>query len=132
MLIAVYGSLRKGLSNHKVIENTKYIGQYETKPIYNMYSLNAFPGITEGGNTSIVMEVYRVNKEELQRVDNLEGYDSSSNDNDFYKRVVIKTPYGAAFTYLFEGDVEGLSKVKDGDWTKYKKFNNLKEIIGQC
>jgi gamma-glutamylcyclotransferase (GGCT)/AIG2-like uncharacterized protein YtfP len=40
--IAVYGSLRQGLSNHGVIADEELLGSFETQPIYSMYSVQEY------------------------------------------------------------------------------------------
>jgi len=127
-LIAVYGSLRKGLGNHRLIANAKMIGRFDSEPIYNLWDLGAFPGLKEGGSTSVVMEVYEVNDALLSRVDRLEGYDPYSEPH-FYNRVTIDTPFGEAYTYLYVPEKQsnlGLGLVEGGDWTEYK---SLKKAI---
>lgn len=119
ILISVYGSLRKNLGNHRLLENAKYLGEFNTEPEYSLYSLGGFPGLKENGNTSVVMEVYEVTPEEAHRVDNLEGYDPNSNDNTFYDKKVIKTPYGDAGVYLYVDNIPEDRLVEHGDWKKH-------------
>jgi len=120
-LVAVYGSLRKGLGNHHVIKDGELLGEFKTKPEYSLYSLGGFPGLKQEGETSVVMEVYKVDDSTLKRVNRLEGYDPNSEDNSFYDRVSIDTPYGEAYTFIFVPSIEGRPFVKSGDWTSYVK-----------
>lgn len=117
--VAVYGSLRKGLQNHGFLKNANYLGSFETTPIFDMYSLGGYPGLIEDGSTSIKMEVYDVSDEELDRINRLEGYDPKSDDNDFYDRIRLKTPYGDAYTYIYQGDISNRELVETGDWYEY-------------
>jgi gamma-glutamylcyclotransferase (GGCT)/AIG2-like uncharacterized protein YtfP len=119
-LIAVYGSLRKGLHNHSVIEDAEFIGQFETAPTFSLYDLGSFPGLKLEGQTSIVMDVYKVNEQIAKRVDRLEGY-SENGVNTFYDRTTIETPFGEAHTYIYIPKVYEDSLVKSGDWKKYYK-----------
>jgi gamma-glutamylcyclotransferase (GGCT)/AIG2-like uncharacterized protein YtfP len=128
--IAVYGSLRKGMHNHTLIEDAKYLGRYETKPIYNMYAVSTYPGLKLQGNTSIVMEVYEVDNELLSLVDRLEGYSPHATNNDFYNRVTINTPFGLAYTYLYVPDIpEHAQPVYEGDWVNFKNDESLKNLL---
>ena len=118
--VAVYGSLRKGMYNHSLIEDAKYLGKYETKPAYSMYAVSTYPGIKANGHTSITMEVYEVDDDLLELVDQLEGYSSKRKHNDFYNRVTVNTPYGLAYTYLYVPEIpEGAEQVQEGDWVRY-------------
>lgn len=40
-LVFVYGTLRKGESNHHFIEQSEYLGMCETLPEYALYDLGA-------------------------------------------------------------------------------------------
>jgi len=117
--VAVYGSLRKGMGNHRILNGAKYLGRFDTKPVFNLYSLGSYPGIKPKGRSSIVMEVYEVDDEGLKKVDRLEGYNSESNVNDFYNRVSINTPFGLAYTYLYVPSIENEEIVDSGDWVQY-------------
>lgn len=129
--VAVYGSLRKGLSNHLVLteSNAKYLGRFETKPIFSMYSLGGFPGLKPKGSTSINMEVYEVDKKGLKSVDGLEGYDANSDNNNFYNRVTLDTPYGEAYTYLYVPSVQDRDFVDSGDWKDFHSTHAINKIM---
>ena len=128
-LISVYGTLRKDCSNHRIIEKAKYIGSFESKPIFNMYSINdAFPALKLGGNNSIVIEVYEVDDATLKRVDGLEGYNPEGKTN-LYDRKKIFTPYGESYIYIYEGGINNSKVIKSGDWKDYEVLNQLNELI---
>ena len=112
-LVAVYGSLKQGYGNHRLLDDSIFKGEEETKPEYTMYSMGGFPCITEGGDTSIHAEVYRVDTNVFSRLYMLEGYPS------FYDRKQIDTQYGKAWIYLIR-DIERhygtLDEVTNGRW----------------
>lgn len=86
-IVFVYGTLRRGFSNHaRHLSHLKSLGQVTSAPLYEMIDLGAFPGILEGGTTPIVGELYAVDTRDLQRLDNLEGHPR------FYERKPIKIP----------------------------------------
>lgn len=120
-LVAVYGSLRKNMGNHGLLENAEYLGEFTTEPIYNLHSLGGFPGLKKGGNTAVVMEVYEVDEPTARRVDALEGYDPNSNDNTFYDKEMIETPYGEAGVYFYVRDLRPESIVESGDWRQFRE-----------
>jgi len=119
--VAVYGSLRKGMYNHALLKKANYLGRYDTKPVYSMYAVSSYPGVKPKGNTSIVMEVYEVDDELLEEVNLLEGYDPKSKINDFYNRVTVNTPFGLAYTFLYQPGVDKGSLVDHGDWVEFIK-----------
>jgi len=86
-LIGVYGTLRKGASNHKVLGNSIFI---ETIRItgFKMFGKKSFPAVIKGLETDeITIEIFRVNSLEVSNeIDLLEGFDRNnpmSKDN-FY------------------------------------------------
>ncbi len=124
-LVAVYGSLRKGLHNYKNLEfdtKAKLLGEFQTEPVYTLYDTGAsFPGLKEDGSTSITMEVYEVDEKLNKTVEQLEGYEEGSEDFNHYNKVEIETPFGLASTYIYNYSIEGMAEVEGGDWTDYIK-----------
>lgn len=128
ILIAVYGTLRQGNGNHRLIEDAYYKGTYTTEPIYNLYNLGGFPGLKEGGKAAVVMEVYAVNLEEARRVDGLEGY-TPGEQATFYDKIQIKTPWGQAGVYTYVRQPNESSLIKSGDWmNRFEKVEDLTTI----
>lgn len=115
ILIAVYGTLRQGNGNHRLIENADYKGTFTTEPIYNLYNLGGFPALKPGGKTAVVMEVYTVNTEEARRVDGLEGY-TPGEQPYFYDKIQIETPWGQAGVYTYVKQPNESSLIESGDW----------------
>ena len=120
-LVAVYGSLRIGMSNHNhYLANAEYKGTFTTEPEYTLHSLSAYPGLKLNGEHSVVMEVYKVNDPELEKLNQLEGY-YSGEKSTFYDRIEINTPWGKAFTYIYVNKLSKESIVESGDWVSYRK-----------
>lgn len=120
-LVAVYGSLRQGLSNHQYhLGQATYLGTFNTEPVYNLHSLGGFPGLKENGNTSVVMEVYEVNEVEAHSIDRLEGYTPGETPY-FYDKKDINTPWGIASVYTYVKELPKSSIVESGDWKEFKK-----------
>lgn len=116
-LVAVYGSLRKGKGNHRILDNdrTEYLGTTRVSG-FDMYSMGSFPFITDGGG-EITVEVYRVTDGTTAfRLDALEGYPS------FYDRKQVQTEYGLAWIYFINDyDVSRFQPVPDGDWVTFRQ-----------
>jgi gamma-glutamylaminecyclotransferase len=74
MKIVVYGSLRKGLGNHRLLEGSPFLGNVLTDPSYTMIHMGGFPGVIAQGNTAIRGEMYEVDQETLQDLDRLESH----------------------------------------------------------
>ena len=113
-LVGVYGSLRKGLSNHYFLKSSEYLGQTTTQPEWSLYDLGAFPALVPTGNTAVVVEVYRVTPQTLAALDQLEDYP------EWYQRQRLTTPYGECWIYYHPQQTEEHQKlVPTGDWTTY-------------
>lgn len=81
--VFVYGTLKQGFGNHRVMERAKssLIGTFKTLPEFTMLHLGGFPGIIDGGHTAITGELWEV--EEIEGLDALEGHPT------FYRRTEI-------------------------------------------
>jgi gamma-glutamylcyclotransferase (GGCT)/AIG2-like uncharacterized protein YtfP len=131
MLVAVYGSLRKGLSNYKgYLTKSVYLGKFDSEPVFTLKSLTHYPALIRGGKTSVVMEVFRVTENTLNQLNILEGFYEEKDKFNHYNREIIKTPYGDAFVYLYncEERIKDATVVKSGDWVEFlanaKLYNN--------
>jgi len=130
-LVAVYGSLRKNMHNNYTLGKSEYIGSFNSDPIFTMYSIgDRYPAVISEGSTSILMEVFSVDKEVQKKLDHLEGYSESfDKNNNYYNKEEIDTPYGKAFVYLFNNDVSNLEKIESGDWSSWLEILNLNSNV---
>jgi gamma-glutamylcyclotransferase (GGCT)/AIG2-like uncharacterized protein YtfP len=78
--VAVYGSLKEGFGNHRLLSDSRLIGKGVTEDHLTMYSLGSFPCITSKPIAPINVEVYEVDDITLNRLDSLEGHPT------FYRR----------------------------------------------
>ena len=115
--IAVYGSLRKGLHNHRVLGTDRdFIGEGIVRG-FGMYSLGMYPALVrEGTHSDVVVEMYQVSDKTMKCVDKLEGFPS------YYTRklcpISIEGEMVPAWVYYMKGSLtDGF--VPSGDWTKY-------------
>lgn len=129
MKVAVYGSLLKTLSNHKLLEESEYLGEFHTDPEFSLYSLGSYPGLKKNGITSIRMEVYRVSKDVLKALDQLEGYDKANKEGSYYKRFSLPTPYGLAFSYEYNNPIKSQKIVASGNWVEYKRLETVMSYV---
>lgn len=72
--VFVYGTLRKGLAWSHLLYTSRFLGEAKTKNKYALYS-DRIPYVIEYKEVSqIVGEVYEVDNETLQKLDQLEGH----------------------------------------------------------
>lgn len=115
--VFVYGTLKKGFGNHRLLKDAEFICEDMTKPLYTMYSLGGFPAIQQGGDTSIIGEVYKIDKDTLAHLDVLEGYKAGRDCNMYERRITVTKQGHKCFIYEMD---EPYSKelVENGEWTK--------------
>ena len=77
MIFFVYGTLKQGYSNHRLMGNSKLIGTAKSlTPSYNMAYVG-FPYLFEQGSSFVSGELYEVTDERVvQNLDWLEGHPS--------------------------------------------------------
>lgn len=130
-LVAVYGSLRKGLHNYNALDmdEEEFLGEFDTPPVYSMFAVSpSFPGLLEGGSTSIKMEVFQVSAEKLSDLNGLEGYYTPNAATNMYNRITIDTPWGQAYTYIYNCNVGKSQLVESGDW---KEYYNMRKLVNK-
>lgn len=123
-IIAVYGSLRSGMGNHRLLENAEFLCRTVTSEPYAMYSLGGFPKVSLHGDkvAPIVVELYSCNEDTMRSLDRLEGFRGEGMDN-FYDRSTVQTECGKnALIYHIESG-NGSNPVESGDWVEYRQSN---------
>lgn len=113
--IFVYGTLKRGGSNHVFLRGQNYVGDARTAPGYILYSLGDYPGMVRapGDTEGVSGEVWHVDDGCLAELDRLEGLDEG-----LYERIDVllaPNPYaGSAQTYLYRRAIDGLQPI--GSW----------------
>ena len=115
-LVAVYGSLRKGLHNHNTIKEANHIGDGIVRG-FGMYALGLYPALSrEGKKTDVVVEVYDVTPKIMGDLDILEGFPS------YYTRKLVPVHMNGeqkvAWIYFMNSPLND-PFVECGDWKKY-------------
>lgn len=85
-LIFVYGTLKRGCSNHHYLAGQKFIGEARTAPGFRLYGLTGYPGMVAkpDDRDGVTGEVWSVTAAALKHLDGLEG-----TDEGMYRRAVI-------------------------------------------
>jgi len=114
--VFVYGSLLRGLGNHRLLERARFVGVARTPARFTMHDLGAFPAIANDGHTAIVGEVYAVDGPTLERLDRLEGHPTH------YRREPIELEDGElAHIYVYVASLAGAQVVASGDWRGHRE-----------
>lgn len=112
--VFVYGTLKRGGSNHAFLGGQRYLGDARTVPGFTLYSLGDYPGMVRapGDTAGVTGELWVVDDGCLAELDRLEGLDEG-----LYERIdVVLAPNhlaSSAQTYLYARAHHGLSPVGD-------------------
>jgi gamma-glutamylcyclotransferase (GGCT)/AIG2-like uncharacterized protein YtfP len=116
-LLFVYGTLKRGGSNHGVLSDQSFVGEARTVPGFRLFDLGEYPGMIadQSSPISVTGEVWSVNDEALARLDAFEGVPEG-----LYRRVAIQLlePVGAESvqTYLYNREIAGRVEIASGTW----------------
>ena len=116
-LVSVYGTLRKGYWNHRLLETSELVTVGKTSEKMLM-TASGIPYVSKTKPLSqIKVEVYEVNDDTLKNLDRLEGHPR------FYERKLTKIEgedgnTHEAWLYYCEG---GGEEIESGDYTDYRK-----------
>ena len=102
-LLAVYGALRQEGPSNYLLNNSKYIGDFDTELIYDMYSLGSFPALIADGNTSIKMEVYEINEDTLKVLNRVQEYERGVKVENSEKAVLIANTIKTKESFFLTG-----------------------------
>ncbi len=109
-LVFVYGTLKRGQRNHGFVQAGEFVGNHQTEAVFSMYEFDDYPAVTEFGKDSIGGELYRVNRAQFRKLDELEWYPR------FYQRIKIETRFGLAWMYVVKPDLCIDKRQCAGNW----------------
>lgn len=122
VIVAVYGSLKRGFYNHHLLERSRFLATGQARG-FAMYSLGSFPMIIEGRGR-VAVELYEVDRQTFAALDRLEGFPV------FYQRqmVTVETEHCPVEAWIYYGRadrVKGKPRVSGGVW-QMERLNSLR------
>lgn len=107
-VVFVYGTLKRGQSNHALLARQTFLGEARTGPGVTLYSLGEFPGMVRDpyDTAGVVGEIWSVDANCLARLDEFEGVPEGLYER---VRIALLPPHQAiaAQAYLYALDVNG-------------------------
>ncbi len=101
-LFAVYGTLKKGHYNDRVLGRGELLGTQRITG-FKMHSLGAYPAVVKSQTDSIEIEVYRVVDEDtIGRLYRLEGHIERGHKNNMYEVTDVLTEWGQAEIFYMD------------------------------
>ncbi|MEY4941730.1 MAG: hypothetical protein RIQ93_3465 [Verrucomicrobiota bacterium] len=107
-LVFVYGTLKRGCSNHAQLAGQTFMGEARTTPGYRLFKASAYPGMVRQPQApgSIQGEVWSIDPDRLKRLDDFEGV-----ADGIYRRehITLEPPYAGKHieAYLYGRSIEG-------------------------
>lgn len=114
-LVAVYGTLKRGLHNHHWLEGAAFLGS-DRLTSATLYDLGPFPGAKPEPSRGIEVEVFRVDASLLTELDRLEDFRPRQPHAGLYCRAIHATAFGPAWLYFYNPDVVGCVAIRQGGW----------------
>jgi gamma-glutamylcyclotransferase (GGCT)/AIG2-like uncharacterized protein YtfP len=124
--IAVYGTLRRGQRNHRLLAGAEFLGAgFVSGALFDMPRTllreYAYPALVESSDGRVAVEVYRLASDEmLAALDALEQYNPSDEAGSEYLRRtvdVFECSVSRAYAYLYHGARDELGDpIATGDW----------------
>ena len=92
MRLFVYGTLKRGGSNHGCMTGQRFIGMALTEPRYRLFDLGGYPGmvLNETAGLAIEGEVWEVDEAGLRRLDELEDVEGGEYARE---RIALQPPF---------------------------------------
>lgn len=122
MKIFVYGTLLRGMLRASVLTNSKFLGHGFIKG--SLYDLGEYPGVQDGSDP-IYGEIYQIDTNTLEKLDQIEGYNPAAERKSLYlrKNVLVTSLNGGkpikVITYFYNGDITGCNPIACGDYRRY-------------
>lgn len=119
--LAVYGTLRKGMSNHHLLEDAKCLYKGYSQIPYQMYQAGGIPYLVPSEEEHrIFLEVYEVGSQTVREINRLErGYEKTV----VYIDEIPEDHVDDAWIYIMREGFGG-EKVEDGEFTTKAEIEN--------
>ncbi|MDP4626006.1 MAG: gamma-glutamylcyclotransferase [Akkermansiaceae bacterium] len=128
--VFVYGTLRRGASNHSRMAGAEYVGGGTVAGrIHYIDSHPAFvyPALVCGGDSRVVGELFLVeDTKHLAQLDLFEGINAGSPEADEYRRIKVEVRMDSgesrlAWVWEWAGELGDSRVLEGGDWLAFSK-----------
>ena len=108
----VYGTLRANeRANELLGPEATFLSDAKTKPEFSLYEIDWYPGLTEAGTTAVAGEVWEINPEQWEKLDEYEGV-----PDDYLRKTITLEDGLLVQTYIYIGETKPARLIVGGDW----------------
>lgn len=119
-VVAVYGTLRRGQINHRLLERGRASSAGAGTVAGVLYDLGTYPGLRDEAGGRVEVELYEVDDGLLLLLDRLEAYDPQDEAASEYvrRRVAVDVAGSAreAWIYWYQGSMGRARRMAGGRW----------------
>jgi gamma-glutamylcyclotransferase (GGCT)/AIG2-like uncharacterized protein YtfP len=121
--VFVYGTLRRGGSNHFRMDGAEFIGGGSIAG--KIFRIDWYPALVLGGQCAVMGELYHVHAEQLRALDVFEGIVPSEGKSREYRRVKVEVALASgekesAWVWEWIGSLSAAVALDTGDWLAYE------------
>ena len=118
-LVFVYGTLRRGGSNHFRMDGAEFVGFGSIRG--RIYRFDWYPGlVVDDSGDEIIGEVYAVSPQQMTDLDFFEGISAGEIEGSEYRRTRVKVSGCGdpleAWVWEWRGLVDESRRIESGDW----------------
>ncbi|HTO04497.1 MAG TPA: gamma-glutamylcyclotransferase family protein [Opitutus sp.] len=117
-LVFVYGTLKRGGSNHEFLRGQDFRGEARTIPGFRLVDLGDYPGLLAypDDHDGVTGEVWWVDNATLARLDELEGLNEGLYRRE---RIPLQPPFAheTVLSYFYAWSTTGRPHIPGGTWT---------------
>lgn len=126
--VFVYGTLRKGGSNHFRMHGAEFVGKGTVEGAIYRIDTNpqlVFPALKLDNGGCVMGEVYRVSETQLKDLDAFEGISERNEEPYEYRRVMTSVEMESgeqtyAWVWEWNASLDGAAPLLEGDWLLYE------------
>lgn len=117
-LLFVYGTLKRGCSNHAQMAGQRFVGPARTVPGFRLYDLGGYPSLVAdpADRDGVKGEVWSIDEKGLKRLDRFEGVHTG-----LYRRtsIALQPPFADQHVqaYVSDNSVTGRPEI-GSEWTE--------------
>ncbi len=114
ILVFVYGRMKQGGEDHSILAGSRFLGQTQTAPVYDLIDLGGLPGLTTDGSMVVHGELYAVDARTLTSLDEFEDHPDT-----FHRDTLLLEDGREVLGYVLPStQATGFPRLGSGSWNE--------------